>query len=161
MPISVATRSPLPGVAAPLRAIVRHACAAAAVRPGEIAVVLSDDAELRALNRRWRRLDRATDVLSFGYDDGARPGQPRRVHGDLVISLDRMREQARRFRVSEGAELTRLVIHGALHLAGHDHHTAPERRVMRALEDQVLAGCRVEVRLLDRALGLQPRAGMV
>ncbi len=159
MPISVATRSPLAGVAVPLRAIVRRALAAAGTRPGEIAVVLTDDAELRVLNRRYRGLDRATDVLSFGYDEAARSARTRSIQGDLVISLDRMREQARRFRVSAGAELARLVVHGALHLAGHDHHTAPERGVMRALEDRVLRAVRGEARALDRALRALGDAG--
>lgn len=153
MPISVATPEPRAGVAAPLRSIVRRALAAAGARSGEIAIVLSDDAQLRQLNRRYRGLDRATDVLSFEYDGEVRSTRSPAIHGDLVISLDRMREQARRFRVSPGAELARLVVHGALHLAGHDHHSAPERREMRALENQVLRGCRAEVRALDRAMG--------
>src|SRR5205823_1550300 len=127
---------------------------------GEIAVVLTGDAEVRALNRRWRGLDRATDVLSFGYDgqDGAagprrggravdpseaaaqarraRAAQRQRrrvrpVDGDIVISLDRTVDQAQRFRVTPGRELARLVIHGTLHLAGLDHDAPAPRRHMR------------------------------
>ncbi|TMQ69419.1 MAG: rRNA maturation RNase YbeY, partial [Candidatus Eisenbacteria bacterium] len=131
----------------------------------------------------WRCIDRATDVLSFSYDEtgpgetvrpagrvpSRRPGpggagisagsrapnrrraRPR-THGDLVISLDRARDQARRFRVSEGAELARLVIHGALHLAGLDHRRPVERRRMRARENAVLKSQRTSVQALERAL---------
>src|SRR5439155_18546513 len=123
MPISV--RSPERGLATPLRALVRVALTSQGARSGEIGVVLTDDVEVRALNRQWRGLDRTTDVLSFGYDDDdrmrARPRGARAVSGDVVISMERAREQARRFRVSEGRELARLVVHGTLHLAGLDH----------------------------------------
>ncbi len=148
MPISVARPNNHPGLAAPLRALVRAALALEERRPGEIAIVLTDDATIRALNRRWRKLDRATDVLSFGYD--VRHDGP--VNGDLAISLDRMDEQARRFRVTRGEELARLVVHGALHLAGLDHQRPVDRRHMRAREALALRTARAQVRALDRAL---------
>jgi probable rRNA maturation factor len=140
------------------------------LRPGAIAVVLTDDATLRALNLRWRGLDRATDVLSFDYGAGPRPrarrgrrrraagtpldspGGPRSVDGDLAISLDRVFAQARRYRVTPGRELARLVVHGALHLAGHDHHQPAGRRRMRSRERVALASVRSTIARLDRAL---------
>ena len=73
-----------------------------------------------------------------------------------MISLDRMRVQARRYRVGEGSELARLVVHGALHLAGHDHEAPPERRRMREREDLILREGRRYVVRMDRAL----RAGV-
>ncbi|HVP15339.1 MAG TPA: rRNA maturation RNase YbeY [Terriglobales bacterium] len=146
MPVSVASVRALPGLAAPLAAIVRAALALEGRRAGEVAVVLADDAALRELNRRWRGLDRTTDVLSFGYDDGA--GE--RVDGDIAISLERARAQARRFRVAPGRELARLAVHGALHLAGLDHEGAAERRRMRAREDRVLRGAGEIVAELER-----------
>jgi probable rRNA maturation factor len=171
MPISVATPPSARGLSAALRAIVRLVLAREGLRPGEIAIVLSDDAELRALNRRWRGIDRATDVLSFVYgDSGHEPKEPdlvlklgrkRRasprqlravVSGDLVISLDRVAEQAKRYRVSQGRELARLVVHGALHLAGHDHHRLGERRIMRVREQRALRLAAPDVRRLESAL---------
>lgn len=149
------------GIATPLRALIRAALAHENLEAGEIAVILTDDAELRALNRQWRRIDRATDVLSFSYDE-AGPGETmirkeksrssKKVHGDLVISLDRMRDQAKRYRVSEGRELARLVIHGALHLAGLDHQREADRRHMRSSEDAVLNLVAAQVAELDRRL---------
>jgi ssRNA-specific RNase YbeY (16S rRNA maturation enzyme) len=74
------------------------------------------------------------------------------VNGDLVVSMERVAEQARRFRVTRGEELARLVVHGALHLAGLDHHRAAERRHMRAREDAALAAARAATRRLEAAL---------
>lgn len=157
MPISVAGPRSRRGLSSPLATLVRGALALEGRRPGEITIVLTDDAELRALNRRWRGLDRATDVLSFGYDEDRATSRRGGVRGDLAISMDRVREQARRFRVTPARELARLVIHGALHLAGLDHHTAPERRHMRAREERALRAGRTAIASLGRTLESAPR----
>jgi len=147
MPVSVASPPGLARTAAPLRALVLAALALEGRRAGEVSVALADDAALRGLNRRWRGLDRSTDVLSFGYDGGEGP-----VDGDIAVSLERVRAQARRFRVGAGRELARVVVHGALHLAGLDHgHTAARRR-MREREDRVLRAGREAIAALEAAL---------
>ena len=136
-----------PGLGASLRAVVRATLSAEGARAGEIGLRLSDDAELRALNRQWRGIDRATDVLSFPYSgEGDGP-----VSGDLVISMDRAVAQARRYRVSVGRELARLVIHGTLHLAGHDHHRPGERLRMRRAEARALRFVKESIATLDAA----------
>ena len=147
MPTSAAKRRS-GGVTAPLAALVRAALATEGRKPGELGIVLTGDAPVRELNRRWRGLDRATDVLSFGYDTEPGPF----VNGDLIVSMDRVTEQAKRFRVSRGRELARLVIHGALHLAGLDHATAPQRTRMRAREASLLRSGAAQVRALERLL---------
>jgi probable rRNA maturation factor len=138
-------------LARPLGALVRAALALEDARVGEIAITLADDAALRGLNRSWRGIDRATDVLSFPYHSAGEP-----VSGDLVISTERWHEQARRFRTTRGRELARLVVHGALHLAGLDHHRAAERRHMRAQEGRALRDGTNEVRALERAVDRPP-----
>ena len=148
MPTSAKSPLELPGVSAPLAALVRAALALEGRRPGELGIVLTGDAPVRELNRRWRGLDRATDVLSFGYDE--RPG--RFVNGDLIVSMDRVAEQAVRFKVSRGRELARLVIHGALHLAGLDHQTQSQRARMRTRETRLLRAATAQVKALERAL---------
>ena len=148
MSISVASRPRRAGIAAPLRTLIGAALALEGRRAGEVAVLLADDRSLRDLNRRWRGIDRATDVLSFVYQvhrDG-------RIDGDLAISLERMAAQARRYRVSAGRELARLAVHGALHLAGLDHAGAAERRRMRRREHQALRAGAPGVRALERSL---------
>jgi rRNA maturation RNase YbeY len=135
MPISVASPRRLAGVASPLRALVRLVLAGEGRRAHEVDVSLADDALLRELNRTYRGIDRATDVLAFPYHEG--DGAP--IEGDIVISLEQLEEQARRFKVTQGHELARLVIHSTLHLAGHDHHKPGETSAMRAAETLVLA----------------------
>jgi probable rRNA maturation factor len=138
-------------LAVPLRAVVRAVLAREKRRAGEIAIVLTGDAELRELNRRWRRIDRATDVISFAYDEHEPDAATRPVTGDLVVSMGRVVEQARRFRVTPGTELARLVVHGTLHLCGHDHAKAGERARMRAREDGALRVVKALARRLDAA----------
>jgi probable rRNA maturation factor len=133
---------------------VRAAIEAAGGRAGMIEITLADDAVLRELNRSWRGIDRATDVLSFHYHED---GQP--IAGDLVISIDRWHEQARRYRVTRGRELARLVVHGALHLAGFDHHRATERRHMRAEEDRMLRSQAAVIRDLERVVDASSTRG--
>jgi probable rRNA maturation factor len=79
--------------------------------------LIADDTELRRLNRQYRRKDYATDVLSFPADES---GQ---FIGDLAISFDRAREQAREFGHSTDDELRILMLHGVLHLVGYDHES--------------------------------------
>lgn len=97
-----------------------------------VTVVLVDDPYIRKLNHKYRHLDRATDVLSFGMDDD--PGSEGETLGDVYVSVDRAREQAGRYHVSLDVELHRLVVHGCLHLLGYDHQNASQRKVMREKE---------------------------
>jgi probable rRNA maturation factor len=161
MAFSLAAPDRFAKLAAPLRAIVRAVIAGERRRAGDLAVVLTGDAELRELNRRWRRIDRATDVISFAYDEDEPDAATRPVAGDLVVSLDRVAEQAKRYRVTPGAELARLVVHGTLHLCGHDHVKPGERRTMRAREERALRGVRANANRLDVlwAAAGRPRPG--
>jgi probable rRNA maturation factor len=99
--------------------------------PLDVTIVLSDDATLRRLNREYRRIDRTTDVLSFNI-----PALPKiaGAGGEIYISVAQARRQARRFRQSLTAELERLVVHGVLHLLGHDHKKPQEAARMRKAE---------------------------
>ena len=147
MPISVASPADHPGLAPALRAVVRATLAGEGLRARDIGIVLTDDRAVRDLNRRWRGIDRATDVLSFPY-----ALERSRVDGDLVISLDRLAAQAKRYRVTRGRELARLVVHGTLHLAGLDHARDAERRRMRRREAFALRACAGQIAAIDRRL---------
>lgn len=111
---------------------------------GEVVVALVCDAKMRALNKRYRSLDRVTDVLSFPA--APHPFHDRsssRVLGDIVIATGVAKRQARFFGVSVDMEIRRLTLHGLLHLMGYDHETDTgqmsklERRLLRrgGLED--------------------------
>jgi rRNA maturation RNase YbeY len=147
LPITVAGPRGTARLRAPLATLVRGTLDLVDQRAGEIAITIADDMQLRELNRAWRGIDRATDVLSFHYHD---PGQP--VSGDLVISRERWHDQARRYRTTLAGELARLVIHGTLHLAGLDHHRAAQRLHMRAQERRALRAGASAVRVLARVL---------
>ena len=100
---------------------------------GTITIVLTGDAAMRRLNREWRGVDRATDVLSFPADDDAPRVRGRARHlGDIVIATGVARRQAASARHAYGTELKVLALHGLLHLLGYDHETDFGR--MRRLE---------------------------
>jgi probable rRNA maturation factor len=157
MPITIDASAGPRGIATPLRALVALTLKREGRRTGEIGVRLTDDTELRELNRRWRKMDRATDVITFAYDEDAPDAATRPVTGDIVVSMERVLVQAKRYKDTPGTELARLVIHGVLHLVGHDHLKAAERRDMRAREDGTLAAARVLVRKIDAAGGAVSR----
>jgi len=104
-------------------------------------VLLTDDAEIHQLNRDYRGVDRPTDVLSFAMDDApAMPGVPRLL-GDVVISCETAARQAKKLGHSIQHEMNRLLIHGVLHLLGHEHEgDAKAARKMRRLERRLLPG---------------------
>jgi len=96
----------------------------------EVYVVVTGDNDLQRLNRVYRKLDRPTDVLSFPDGDPLPDGGL--LLGEIVISLDAARRQAAELGHGELRELEELVLHGTLHLLGHDHER--DRGEMAALE---------------------------
>ena len=114
-----------------LRAAAREQLEALRTRR-ELSLSLVSDRQIRALNRKWRGKDQPTDVLSF-------PQHGESV-GDVVISLETARRQAREGGWTVSAELRRLLAHGLLHCLGHDHHTAAAARRMAAAERRLLGG---------------------
>ncbi len=137
----------------PLRQAAEVALEQQGVRdPCDLAVVVTGDEVLRELNRRHRGLDASTDVLAFPDETEGpfvdAPGLPSYL-GDVVISFPQAKSQA----VGAGndllAELELLVIHGVLHLLGHDDQTEPERARMWQAQQAVLDELGVEVHLKD------------
>jgi probable rRNA maturation factor len=122
-----------------VRRAARAAAAAARADAGdaELTVVLSDDSRLRDLNARFRGANRPTDVLSFAGLEAPGGSAPRYL-GDLVISMDRCAAQARAQGHGLDAELALLVIHGTLHLLGHDHDTSARKADMWAVQGGAL-----------------------
>jgi probable rRNA maturation factor len=105
--------------------------------------VLTDDARIRTLNRDFLEIDRPTDVLSFpltgpGELEGANRADRVVFLGEIYISVETARAQARAARRPLPREVAHLAIHGLLHLLGHDHASAGERRRMKAAESRLL-----------------------
>ncbi len=128
-------------------AVIRRAIDAAAaaveadVASAELAVMLTDDDGIRALNREWRGLDKPTNVLSFPAlrPEGARrPDDPPLMLGDIAIAYETTRREADDEGKPFADHLSHLAVHGFLHLVGYDHETDAEAEVMENLERRIL-----------------------
>ena len=95
----------------------------------EVGLRLTTDREIRELNREFRDKDKATDVLAFAQREGPAAALHPELLGDIVISVDTARRQAKR---GLAAELLHLASHGLCHLLGYDHRDDAEERVMNA-----------------------------
>jgi probable rRNA maturation factor len=105
----------------------------------ELSVVFCNNEFIRNLNMRFRRKDEPTDILSFSQEEGGGfPGEGGRVIGDMVISVDMLKQNCREFSVLEEEELKRLLIHGILHLAGQDHADLSPGQPMLVLQEEIL-----------------------
>ncbi|MCL5258479.1 MAG: rRNA maturation RNase YbeY [Vulcanimicrobiaceae bacterium] len=108
-----------------------------------LSLSLVGDREIQTLNRAHRAQDRATDVLSFPMGVGARrpdrTGEPERLLGDVVISVETARRQAAAYDAGLQDEVNRLLIHGLLHVMGHDHAEREERDLMESEERRLAA----------------------
>lgn len=112
-------------------------------RAAELCITLADDATLRDLNQRFRGQDKPTNVLAFAQTDEGTPGLPDDVAqplGDVVLALETLQREAGEQDKPLADHFRHLVVHGVLHLLGHDHQDDEEARVMEALEARVLAG---------------------
>ncbi|HEY0234156.1 MAG TPA: rRNA maturation RNase YbeY [Afipia sp.] len=130
-------------------AIIQRAIAAAAAMvelPGgttELAVLLTDDPGVQALNKTWRGIDAPTNVLSFPAvwrDEGSleTDGVPLML-GDIAIAYQTLRTEADSETKPFGNHLAHLTVHGFLHLLGYDHTTDDEAEIMEGLETKILA----------------------
>jgi probable rRNA maturation factor len=114
---------------------VRAAAAALSTKRAELAIVLTDDRAIRLLNRDWRGIDAATNVLSF---PAKRVGEGPPLLGDIVLAYETVAREARREGKSFAHHLAHLAVHGFLHLNGYDHGRTKEAEAMERLERDIL-----------------------
>jgi probable rRNA maturation factor len=111
----------------------------------ELSIALVGDREMRPLNAKYRKKNQTTDVLSFLVED--QPVSGGKILGDVVISVERARRQAKERGKTLKSEVVTLLIHGILHLLGYDHEISPRQaRIMFAYERKLYA------HLCDRGL---------
>lgn len=111
----------------------------AGASPGAVTILLSDDEEVRALNRQFRGADKPTNVLSFSAGGGAtEPGAPPYL-GDVILALETVALEADAQGKSFPDHATHLAVHGVLHLLGHTHDAEEDAARMEALEVAALA----------------------
>lgn len=96
----------------------------------EVSILITNNAEIQGLNAEYRNIDAPTDVLSFPMDD--------EYLGDIVISMEKVFEQAEEYGHTPERELAFLTVHGMLHLVGYDHIEEEERTQMRVREEEIL-----------------------
>jgi len=97
-------------------------------------VIFVDDGFMKKINREFTGRRKTTDVLSFGIKEGKNMGVDYPGLGDIYVSLDQAKRQAREYRISLKEEASRLVIHGLLHLLGYDHKNKRQAKMMEKKE---------------------------
>jgi len=91
-------------------------------------IILTDNSRLHELNKKYKNIDRATDVLSFSFDEDKLEIEP--ILGEVYISLDKANMQAEKFDVDLQEEVCRLVVHGILHILGWSHQDSAQAHKM-------------------------------
>ncbi len=133
--LHLSVQYPAGSAGAPTRPQVRRWVRASCAIPAEVAVRFADSGEGRDLNRDYRGKDYATNVLSFPYESNDR------VHGDLVLCREIVEREAREQGKAPEAHYAHMVVHGMLHLQGHDHETGrADAERMEAIEREIMAG---------------------
>ena len=117
------------------RRAVAAAAAALSTPEAELAIVLTDDSAIRSLNREWRGIDAATNVLSF--PTGRPAGKPSLI-GDIVLAYETIAQEARAERKPFAHHVAHLAVHGFLHLLGYAHTRATEAEAMERAERAIL-----------------------
>ncbi|WP_289002232.1 rRNA maturation RNase YbeY [uncultured Megasphaera sp.] len=126
--------------------VIERVCQEAALVYGlgpnaEISILLCHNEYIHELNKQYRDIDRPTDVLSFALNEGEEDGYDgpdTALLGDIVISLDKVQEQADEYGHSVERELAYLTIHGMLHILGYDHMEPDDKAEMRKEEEFIL-----------------------
>jgi rRNA maturation RNase YbeY len=102
-------------------------------KTGDVSVILTNEKDLLALNKKHLQHNFHTDIITFDYNEGIL------ISGDLFISLDRIKDNAKLYNVTTKQELFRVIIHGVLHLLGFKDKTKTEQQEMRNKEDEALS----------------------
>ncbi len=117
---------------APIRQYVQRVLTLERKPRARISVICIDSRRCRRLNRTFLGHDYTTDVITFPLEEGLN------LEGEIYVNLDKARQQAKEYKIRFTHELARLVIHGALHLAGYDDKTSRGAQRMRNLEERYL-----------------------
>jgi probable rRNA maturation factor len=140
---------PLPPWTQAARSFVRKVLAILGLKNWELSVLFCNNRYIKTLNAQYRNKDEPTDVLSFPAGETQSSAGGPYLAGDIVISLDALKENARFFKTPEDEELRRLLIHGILHLCGEDHSTNEEEEPMLKTQDEILHSLRGESIMRD------------
>ena len=115
------------------------------IKNARFSVIIITDSEIKAINKKYRKIDKPTDVISFALEENQKEQVflKNRVLGDIYISLDKAKKQAIEYGHSLRRELCFLAVHGLLHLLGYDHNTKEEEKIMFKKQELILDGKRL------------------
>lgn len=117
----------------PIRSWIQNSIIHMGKTPGEINYVFCTNAYILEINKKFLNHDYTTDIITFDYSEQSL------INGEIYISIDEVKENAKHFKVSFQDELHRVLIHGILHLAGFKDKSTSEMKLMRSQEDYYLS----------------------
>ena len=119
--------------------VIKFACKHLNIENPLLNIVIVDNEKIREINKEYRNKDAVTDVISFAFEEVKDVNYENvRFLGEIYISYERCKEQAKDYGHSVRREFCYLAVHGLLHLLGYDHMTEEDKKVMRALEEEIL-----------------------
>jgi len=116
-----------------IRKVVSRIISDASARSGKTDVILTSDRKVYEINSEFLGHDYNTDIITFNYNKG------KIINGEIYISVDRVKENAKEFSVAFKTEIRRVIFHGFLHLCGYDDSTEVQKRKMTEMEEMYLA----------------------
>lgn len=125
-----------------IKRIIKYALKCERVKNSEFNIILVDNKRIRKINKEYRDKDKETDVISFALEDNEKIKLENRVLGDIYISVDKARSQAKEYNHSDIREFCFLSVHGLLHLLGYDHIQKQDEEVMFGKQELILNGKR-------------------
>jgi probable rRNA maturation factor len=135
-----------------VRDAIAAAAAALATTDGEVSVVLTNDAEIKKLNRDWRGVDEPTNVLSFPAPKTKSTGGAKLL-GDIVVAYETLTRECDAQGKVFLHHLSHLTVHGFLHLIGYDHQNDSDAEEMEGLESKIMSAMKLPDPYLARDLG--------
>ena len=122
-----------------LSSVIEFACNHLGIKNPLLNIVIVDNERIREINKEYRNKDAVTDVISFAFEEvNDVKYDDVRFLGEIYISYERCESQAKDYGHSVRIEFSYLAVHGLLHLLGYDHMNEEDKRVMRALEEEIL-----------------------
>ena len=128
-----------------IKKIIKHALKSEKITKASFNIILIDDQEITKINKMYRKKDKPTDVISFALEDNKQTttAYNKRILGDIYISVETAKKQAKEYNHSLTRELCFLSVHGLLHLLGYDHIKEKDEKIMFEKQELILNGKRL------------------
>jgi len=118
--------------------LINNALSSLGIKEANFSIIFVNDKEIKKINKEYRKIDKPTDVITFALNDNLNIKLPYEILGDIYISIDRVKDQAKTYGHSQKRELSFLAIHGLLHLLGYSHDSKEDEKIMFKLQEEIL-----------------------